>query len=266
MHKFLLFVLILFLISGCNKRHPFVVVIPSYNNINYYKKNLDSVRQQLYKNYRIIYIDDNSSDNTGNAVERYIHDNKLTNITFIKNNTRLGALANQYRALQLCNDDEIVIHLDGDDWFAHSKVLQRINHEYCSKDIWLTYGQFRNWPTGKCGWCKFIPDEVIKKNSFREFGFCSAQPRTFYAWLARKIDVRDLMDKDGAFYRVAGDTALMFPMLEMAGDRFSFIQDVIYIRNVETPLNDFKVNKKEQEQVTMEIRKKRKYKKIGGFK
>ncbi|HJM69159.1 MAG TPA: glycosyltransferase family A protein [Candidatus Babeliales bacterium] len=264
MYKIYSLILPILFILGCGKKHPFVVVIPSYNNINYYKKNLISVKRQRYKNYRIIYIDDNSSDNTGNAVEQYINVNKFSNITFIKNKTRVGALANQYRALQLCKDNEIIIHLDGDDWFAHPYVLSRINHEYRNKDVWLTYGQFRNWPTRKPGWCKFIQAGIIKKNRFREFGFCSAQPRTFYAWLARKIDVHDLMDKDGKFYQVAGDTALMFPMLEMAGDHFSFIKDVIYIRNVETPINDFKVNKKEQERVTLEIRRKKKYKKIGG--
>ncbi len=259
MYKYLLPLLIL--LPACTKRHPLVVVIPSYNNIQYYKRNIDSVTRQRYSNYRIIYIDDNSPDGTGDAVQKYIRDKELRNITFIGNKVRKGALANQYHAISLCKDDEIIVHVDGDDWLAHSRALQRINREY-NKGVWLTYGQFRNWPTGRRGWCKEIPREIIVSNSFREFGFCSAQPRSFYTWLARRIRVDDLMSSNGYFYRVAGDTALMFPMLEMAGDRFSFIKEVIYIRNVETPLNDFKVNKKEQGRVTREIRKKDKYKKV----
>ncbi len=44
---------------------PFVFIIASYNNSEWYKNNLDSVFAQDYENYRIIYIDDASPDGTG---------------------------------------------------------------------------------------------------------------------------------------------------------------------------------------------------------
>src|SRR3989304_6153185 len=43
---------------------PIVVVIPSYNNKQWYQKNLDSVLTQNYHNFRIIFIDDASPDGT----------------------------------------------------------------------------------------------------------------------------------------------------------------------------------------------------------
>lgn len=41
---------------------PFCVVIPSYNNVknNRYIHNLNSILQQDYSNYRIVFIDDAS--------------------------------------------------------------------------------------------------------------------------------------------------------------------------------------------------------------
>ena len=49
------------------------VVIPSYNNVkdDRYIKNIRSVLQQDYSNFRIVLIDDNSSDGTGEKVKAY---------------------------------------------------------------------------------------------------------------------------------------------------------------------------------------------------
>ncbi len=43
---------------------PFVIIVPSYNNSRFVEKNLQSIFTQRYENYRVIYIDDNSSDQT----------------------------------------------------------------------------------------------------------------------------------------------------------------------------------------------------------
>ena len=46
---------------------PICVFIPSFNNVaqDRYLKNLRSVLQQDYSNYRILFIDDHSPDSTG---------------------------------------------------------------------------------------------------------------------------------------------------------------------------------------------------------
>ena len=51
---------------------PIVIVIPSYNNKDWYEKNLKSVLTQNYKNYRIIYLDDVSTDRTGELIKKFI--------------------------------------------------------------------------------------------------------------------------------------------------------------------------------------------------
>lgn len=267
-YNLVLLITILF-ISSCVKKtfdqkpnveKLFVIVIPSYNNSNWYKKNLDSVLSQNYKNYRIIYIDDNSDDQTYALVKKYVQKKKIKNITLIKNEKRIGALGNHYNAIQICKDNEIIVSLDGDDWFANNYVLSYLNDVYQDQNIWMTYGQFINWPTNKIGWCKKYPQETINKNAFREYGFFAAQPRTYYAWLAKKIEIKDLLDENKNFYFVAGDTALMFPLLEMSANHTKFITNILYVRNVENPINDFKVNKNQQIKLTKLIRDKEKYK------
>ena len=44
----------------------------------------------------------------------------------------------------------------------------------------------------------------------------------------------------GQFFSVTWDQAMMFPMLEMAGDRIKFNPTVVYEYNMDNPINDWK--------------------------
>ena len=48
-----------------------VIVIASYNNERWVEENLKSVFMQDYSNYRVIYIDDASTDGTADLAEPY---------------------------------------------------------------------------------------------------------------------------------------------------------------------------------------------------
>ncbi len=48
-------------------------------------------------------------------------------IDVIRNTLNKGACENTSHALHCCSDEEIAVILDGDDWFAHDRVLQRLN-------------------------------------------------------------------------------------------------------------------------------------------
>src|SRR5215831_15554560 len=111
------------------------IIIPSYNNRQWYERNLSSVVAQDYRNFRIIYVDDCSSDRTGELVEQFIADcNAGSLIQLIRNPVHVGAMQNLYNTIPSCDDDEIVILLDGDDWFAHNGVLRKVNEVYVNSD------------------------------------------------------------------------------------------------------------------------------------
>ena len=236
------------------------VIIPSYNNRQWYERNLSSVVDQDYRNFRIIYVDDCSSDRTGELVEQFIADHNSGNlIQLIRNPVRVGALQNLYNTILGCDDDEIVIVLDGDDWFAHNGVLKKINEVYVSSDCWMTYGQYRSWPDNIIGCSKEIPSDVIEANNFREVEWCSDHLRSFYVWLFKSIKMEDLISPYGTFYQMTGDQAIMFPMLEMSGHRAKFISEVLYIYNVANPINDCKVDRQLQRRLEMIIRMQKRY-------
>ncbi len=277
---------IFFMIPVISEEKPMVVIVPSYNNTRWCQKNVRSILKQNYKNFRIIYIDDHSSDNTTLLVKKTVlswfdndgsylqevafDDLKTTNIaeatelfaeeihkspaffTLIANKNRAGALANLYRAILSCADEEIIITLDGDDWFTDPLVLQRLNEAYSTDTVWLTHGCMIEYPSGKLGWSEPIPSHIIQTNSFRKFK-CPSHLRTFYAWLFKKIRLEDLL-YEGKFFSMTWDMAMMYPMIEMCGERHAFLTKPNYVYNMKNPINDNKVNTELQRKLDRLIR------------
>lgn len=236
-----------------------VIVIPSYNNKNFYKMNLDSVFAQEYENYRVIYVDDNSPDGTGQLVEDYIKEKgQEKRFQVIRNRERVGSLANLYKAIWLCDKNEIVVDLDGDDALANKKVLSYLNKVYQDPNVWFTYGQFVIYPSNAKGFAFEVPSEVIEKNNFRAFGGGVTHLRTFYAGLFQKIKKEDFL-YEGEFLQTAGDIAFMIPICEMCGKHIKFIPDVLYVYNWANPINDDKIKQGLQKKMDLYIRSKQKY-------
>jgi glycosyltransferase involved in cell wall biosynthesis len=239
-----------------------VIVIPSYNNQKWYTKNLQSVLSQNYSNFHVIYIDDCSPDGTGDLVEAYLTNNDPKHkVHLIKNSNRRGALHNLYTMIYMCDDDAIVATLDGDDWFPDNEVLNRLNEAYSAHEVWLTYGQFELHPSKIRGWASPMPDYIVENNAFRDFQHLPTHLRTFYAWLFKKVKLQDLLYL-GRFYSMTWDMAMMFPMIEMAGERHQFISDIMYIYNDENSISDHHVSRQLQAYLAQLIKKKTRYKKL----
>jgi glycosyltransferase involved in cell wall biosynthesis len=220
------------------KEKHFVIFIGSYNNARYYKRNLDSVFGQKYKNYSVIYIDDVSTDGTADLVEKYIRENGQSKRTkLIRNRTRIKRLANTVQAAYMCKDDDIILDLGGDDWLAHDRVLSLLNRVYQEHGVWVTLGEFIHYPDKN----KHYVDTSDLK--FRQDCKGWAAPRTFYCWLFKKIKLEDLLLDGKEFFSTGSDIATIYPMLEMAGNRFMHVTDVLYVYNYENPLMDPIINK-----------------------
>ncbi len=78
----------------------FVILTASYNNIKFYKRNLDSIFAQTYANWELIYIDDISTDGTGAAVKAYIKQKGFEHkVKFVANSEKCYCLKNYYREI-----------------------------------------------------------------------------------------------------------------------------------------------------------------------
>lgn len=247
---------------------PMVIIVPSYNNAQWYLNNLQSILMQEYTNVRIIYIVDGCGteqyDGTAELVENYIEkNNNKFEITLIKNKDKKGALYNIYHAVQSCYDHEIVVLLDGDDWFYHNQVLSTLNDIYHNKKIWLTHGTFIEYPRGDNYWSVPLDPNVVSQHLYRQYR-CPSHCRTFYASLFKKIKVEDLLMGD-QFYPMTWDQAILFPMLEMAGEHHAFVSDPIYVYNMANSINDNKVDPLLQRNLERVIRSKQPYRRLGSL-
>lgn len=225
---------------------PLVVIVCTYNNSKWYDRNLQSIFDQKYTNYRVIIIDDCSNDGTGDLIAKYIKDKgQQHRCTLIRNSQRRFKMANLYNAVHSCSNNEIVIEFDGDDWFFDDRVFSYFNELYSSSDVWLTYGGYQEYPSGKPGFCRQIPTEVIDANNFRSYYRTTSQQRTFYAGLFKRIPLEDLIF-EGKFFQTTSDVAQMMPMFEMAGNRIAYNYRKLYIYNLANTINDHKVDAKLQ--------------------
>lgn len=245
-----------------NAKKSFVIVIPSYNNEKWCQKNIESALSQNYDQFRIIFTDDCSTDNTyARTYEVVKKSGRANKCTLFQNKQRFGALSNLYNMIHSCDDEEIVLTLDGDDWFPDENVLTKLNDIYANEDVWLTYGQYQNYPDEYPGIAQQIPNHIIKENNFRNHTWCASHLRTFYAWLFKNITKEDFYYQ-GEFMSMAWDMTIMFPMLEMAGTHSRFINDKLYIYNMDNPINDHKVNQKLQQTLDRYVRAMPRYSKL----
>lgn len=246
----------------------FKIIVPFYNVEKWIRVCIKSVMAQDYKNFECVLIDDASTDGTVEIVEQQIKSD--SRFSLIKNQTNVGALENIFKAIQKSNpsDEDVIVTLDGDDWFASKNVLSTLLRYYKEKDCWLTYGSHILYPSGqKSKFCeKPVPKKIIKNKSYRSSPWMTSALRTFKFKLWKNIKVEDLKNSEGKFYEAAWDLAFMFPMLEMAGDKIEFVKEIVYVYNLHDN-NDHVVPEKRNKQLSyeLEIRNKEKYSRMYGL-
>ena len=76
----------------------FVFITSSYNQNQFVEKNLNSIKNQNYprNKFRIIYVNDNSNDDTEKTVRKFMTRNKDINIELINNQRNMGPAYSRY--------------------------------------------------------------------------------------------------------------------------------------------------------------------------
>ena len=243
----------MFLVSRTGEEdNRFIVVVPFYNG-DYLNQCLGSLSAQSYTNWKCVVVDDHSPSGLPHDVQELIeNDNRFT---VIRNDKREYALRSRELGVEALNpdDEDVIVHLDGDDWLADEKALATVNENYSDGDVWLTYGNCQRLVDGQYSPMPMYalsneivteayglhrpfqayPEEVVQKADFRFYPWCGLHLRTFKYKLLRRIDRGDFLDDKGNYFRFATDMAVMIPMLEMAQDRIRYIPEVLYIYNLQ---------------------------------
>ena len=112
-------------------REPLVSVIMNcHNGDKYLNQSIRSVLDQTYKNWEIIFFDNNSKDNSSVILKKY----KDKRIKYYKS-TRFHTL---YKARNLAikkSKGELISFLDVDDWWIKNKIKKQVNIFLKNKNI-----------------------------------------------------------------------------------------------------------------------------------
>lgn len=239
-----------------------IITVPFYNVEKYIERCINSIKNQTYKNFICVLTDDNSSDKTLNIAKHIAsYDQRFV---IISNEQRKDVMENTINAIKIVkpHDEDIIITIDGDDWLAHEKVFEKIAKKYQEKDILLTYGNYKIFPSEKIGHCSAYPKYVIENNLYRKDKWRASHLRTFKYKLWKNIKEEDLKHPDGSWMFPCADQTYMLPMLEMSGGKFHFFSEVLYVYNRETSLNADKVKGLKQLENEKITRSREPYKKI----
>jgi glycosyltransferase involved in cell wall biosynthesis len=120
----------------------FTVVIPTYNRAKYIKKAIESVFRQTCKDWKLLIMDDASTDKTKQIVEKYLI---YPNVQFYRMEQNSGISHVMNRALGLV-DTPFLVQLDSDDWLPkHALEVLQKHIRKDRKNSALYYGNMQVW-------------------------------------------------------------------------------------------------------------------------
>jgi len=231
-----------------------VVISPFYNAQDYVERCIASVAQQDYDNYEHWLIDDASTDGAGEVADDYIADlpdDIRSKFKVIHNADNQGCGYNYVQAIQGQSPDTIVLMLDGDDWLANRPdVFDYYNRLHQDHDF--TYGSCWSVVDNIPLQTQPYPPDVKAAKAYKDYKFNWNLPythlRTLKAKLLMNVSDSNFQDADGNWYRAGNDLPIFYTAIDNCDpDRVYAVSDITTNYNDASPLNDYKVNRAEQD-------------------
>lgn len=242
------------------EEHPIIVVSPFYNARSYIEQCIASVAAQDYDNYEHWLIDDASTDDGFEIAKKYIlnlPEDIRDKFKLIQNENNQGAVYNHMQIIRRLHPDDIVVMLDGDDSLvATPDIFTYYNTIHQNNDF--TYGSCWSIVDSIPLISQPYPPTVKNSGEYANYRFNWNMPythlRTMKAFLLQNEPDGTFQDADGNWYKAGGDNATFYAALgNCRSDRVFVVPDIVYNYNDASPLNDYKVNKEEQDKTILNI-------------
>ena len=118
------------------------IIIPAYNSQKFINKTIKSVFKQTFKNWKLIIIDDGSTDNTWKIINKVCKKIKFKKkIIFLKNNINMGQAFSRNKGLEH-SKAKFVAFLDSDDFWDKNKLKNQIKF-MSSNNYDFTYTDYK---------------------------------------------------------------------------------------------------------------------------
>lgn len=100
------------------------IITPTYNCGKFIEETIKSVLKQSYENWEMIIVDDCSTDNTKEVVEKYSNNDSRIKYFLLDKNS--GAAVTRTKAMELANGNYIAF-LDSDDLWMEDKLKRQLD-------------------------------------------------------------------------------------------------------------------------------------------
>ena len=216
------------------ERNRFVFVAPMFNASETLPRMLHSICGQSYQNWKLILIDDVSSEEhvkssikICNDFKRILNGKYEDKIVNVWNLEKKWEVANVLHGISICEDEDIVCRIDADDWLTDSDALTIIDAGYQQTGCELL------WTAHRWG---FSDDNIsgpmdAKANPYNH-PWVSSHLKTFRKKLLNGVNDENYRGPDGNYIRRAGDQAIYLPALHNTHKRF-FLPRVMYHYTIE---------------------------------
>lgn len=206
-------------------QNSFVFVAPMFNSSETLTRLLHSLYGQSYDDWKLILIDDVSSNEHKLYAKQTIQnfENIIPNrIIPIWNDKKEWEVANVLKGISLCKDDDIVCRIDADDWLCELDALAMINAAYVQSGCDLLWTAHR-WGFSDKNISAAMPNNA---NPYTH-PWVSSHLKTFRKKLLNNVNDENFRGEDGNYIRRAGDQAIYLPCLHKTSKR-QFLPRVVY--------------------------------------
>ena len=142
------------------KKKPLVsVIINCFNGEKYLNEAVESVLDQNYKNWEIIFFDNNSTDNSCSILKEY----KDKRIKYFKSKSKLTLYKARHLAIKTAKG-KLISFLDVDDWWVKSKLNKQVKFFIKNKNVSVLYSNIYVYNEEKKSKNIYIKKKINNKN------------------------------------------------------------------------------------------------------
>ncbi|MBI3211105.1 MAG: glycosyltransferase family 2 protein [Simkania negevensis] len=212
------------------KEHSFVIFLIGHNHAALCERALCSIFTQTYPHYRLVYIDNGSTDDTYQKVEGFLaKEGKKDKVLLKREEKKRPEIEILYEEVHRLKRSDIVILLKENEFLLHENVLDHLHCAYANPEVWVAYGQTLFHPDYQKVEKKLFSDEELAEKKWRKERFFQLPSlKTFYAGMFQEIKLEDLLYQ-GEFFKERGESALFLPMMDMAASHLFAMEEILSV-------------------------------------
>lgn len=216
----------------------FTLLILAKNAAPFCEKQLESIFNQTYPYYKVIYLDNGSTDQTADRVVAFCKSKNLEEkLMLLSHSQDRPDMELIYTAIQTISPQEIVLFLDGHDWLLHEDVLSHLNNAYANPEVWLTHSRSIHHPDyqkieGKAYSDRFLKEKECRKREALSLSSLFSFPAAYF----KKIHLEDFL-LGSEFIKENLLETFLYPLFEMGPEHVLFLDEVMLVKNDEKPFD-----------------------------